>query len=100
MLLIYRPDSRERAPVQASLPKVRSLSFDPNSRGARRLTRDWWPHLERWEVRVQAGHFFIEDDGGVVGPGETMEVPAPHGRQLIERGSAALVSTRRMRAWD
>lgn len=77
-----------------------SPSFDPNSRGARRLARDWWPHLERWAVRIQTGHFFIEDDGSVVEPGEMMEVPAPHGRQLIERGSAELVSTHRIRARD
>jgi hypothetical protein len=68
--------------------------FDAGSTGARRLARDWVPHLERWEMRVPDGHTFIEDDGRIIRSGQTIEVAARRGRQLVDRGYD-LVSTRR-----
>jgi hypothetical protein len=68
--------------------------FDPSSPGARRLAGDWVPHLERWEMRVPDSHTFMQGDGSLIWTGETVEVGAPHGRELVERGYE-LVSTRR-----
>lgn len=68
-------------------------SFDPSSPGARLLVQTWLPQRERWLVRRLSG-FFINDDGSVVGPGQTMEVDAPSGRQLVQRGSVELISRR------
>jgi hypothetical protein len=51
--------------------------------------------LERWEMRVPAGHVFhlaAED----VWAGQTMEVGAPAGKQLLEHGYE-LVGIRRLR---
>lgn len=73
--------------------------FDPASPGARRLARQWVPCLERWEVRVPDGHFFVEGDGEVVKGGGTMEVGAPAGEQLVQHGYE-LVSVRRVRPGD
>jgi hypothetical protein len=43
---------------------------------------------------------FIDDDGRVIEPGQTVEVGGPHGRELVKRGSAELVGVRRMRATE
>jgi hypothetical protein len=75
-----------------------ALSFDPKSPGARRLARTWVPHLERWELRMTNNRRFIDDDGRVIEPGQTVEVGGPHGRELVERGSAELVGVRLMSA--
>jgi len=77
-----------------------SISFDSQSPGAQRLARNWLPHLERWEVRIRPGHIFVEPAGSVVEAGQTMEVAAPQGRQLVERGSADFLSTRRITTRD
>lgn len=41
---------------------------------------------------------FVQPDGSVVEAGQIMEVPSPHGRRLIEGGSAELVGRRRISA--
>jgi hypothetical protein len=46
-------------------------SFDPDAPGARPLAQTWLPHLERRRMRRLHG-LFLEDDGNVVRPGETM----------------------------
>jgi hypothetical protein len=48
-------------------------------------------------VRVSNRHCFV-DGGCVTEAGRTTEVGRPHGRQLIERGSAELVGIRRIAA--
>lgn len=70
-------------------------SFDPDSAGARHLARTWFPRLELWRVRMPRRPI-IEADGRVVHvhEGDEIEVPSDHGRQLLEDGSAALVSRR------
>jgi hypothetical protein len=85
-----RPDIGERRLVPMTSP------FDPESPGARRLARDWLPELERWEMQVPGGHFFRLDEDHVVGAGQMMEVGAPAGKLLRERGYE-LVGIRRMR---
>ena len=67
-------------------------SFDPESQGARYLARTWGPHRERWRVRILSGQFI--KDGRVLGPGETMELDAPRGRQLVEQGAVVLLGRR------
>ena len=74
---------------------VTAWPFDPESPGARRLARDWLPELERWEMRVPSGHVFHEAQGDVTA-GETMEVGAPAGKQLLEYGYE-LMGIRRLR---
>ena len=86
-------------PPGRSLVLVTAFSFDPTSAGARRLARDWVPHLERWEMRVPSGHFFIEGHGSMIEAGRMIEVGAPEGRQLVQHGFE-LVSVRRVRAGD
>jgi hypothetical protein len=63
------------------------------------LARDWVPHLERWEMRVPAGHFFTEGDGNVIDAGGTIEVGAPEGEELVQHGYE-LVSVRRLRCGE
>jgi hypothetical protein len=75
-----------------------SRSFDPQSPGARQLARTWLPHLERWQIRHVDGSLLT--DHGVIQAGEIFEVPGPHGRRLVEGGSAELISRRRIRAHD
>ena len=43
-------------------------------------------NLERWDMRVPGGHFFHVDKDHVVEAGQTMEVGAPAGKLLRERG--------------
>ena len=71
--------------------------FDPMSAGARRLARDWLPYLERWEMRVPEGHMFTEGDGTVIEAGGRIEVGAPEGPLLVNRGYQ-LVSIRQLRS--
>jgi hypothetical protein len=47
-------------------------------------------------MRVPADHMFRDDDGSVIPPGQTVEVGAPQGAELVERGYE-LVGTRRLR---
>jgi hypothetical protein len=68
-------------------------SFDPRSPGARHLARTWVPRLELWQVRMLRGPI-IDTDGNVVREGDVIEVPSDDGRQLVQRGSAELVSRR------
>ena len=75
--------------------RVTALPFDPRSPGARRLARTWLPELDRWEMRVPSGHVFHVADEGV-GAGHMLEVGAPAGKQLLERGYE-LVGIRRLR---
>jgi hypothetical protein len=75
---------------------VTDVPFDPRSPGARRLARDWVPHLERWEMRVPDGHFYTEGDGSTIPAGQTVDVGAPHGQQLREHGYE-FVSVHQMR---
>jgi hypothetical protein len=82
-----------------NLRVVATFAFDPTSAAARRLARNYLPHLERWDMRVPAGHIFIEDSATLLKPGRRVEVGAPQGRQLAERGYE-LVSIRRVRARD
>lgn len=77
---------------------MKSPDFDPRSLGAQKLARDWLPHLERWEVCIRAGHLFVEPDGTMVRAGETLEIPAPHGQRMVDRGSAEFVSRYRINA--
>jgi hypothetical protein len=79
---------------------VQKAHFDPNSPGARKLARDWLPHLERWEVRIAPGRSFVEPDGTVIRAGETMDVPAPLGRQAIDQGTAELIRRYRISAHE
>jgi hypothetical protein len=72
------------------------LPFDPESQGAKRLARDWLPELERWEMRVPDGHLFHLADEDIAMAGQTMEVGAPAGKLLLERGYE-LVGVRRLR---
>lgn len=72
-------------------------SFDPYSHGAQRFAHAWVPHLERWKMRAGDGHSYVEDDGHVVQAGDTIEVGAPEGKQLIDFGYE-LLSVRRVRA--
>ena len=50
-------------------------------------------------MRIGDGHFYIEDDGDVLQAGDLVEVGAPHGKQLVDRGYE-LVSVRRIKARD
>ena len=50
-------------------------------------------------MRVPVGHHFIDDDGTVIGAGQSIEIGAPGGQQLAERGYE-LVSIRRVSARD
>ncbi len=50
-------------------------------------------------MRVGVGHFYVEDDGTVAQAGDVVEVGAPHGAQLVDRGYK-LVSVRRVKASD
>ncbi len=43
---------------------------------------------------------FIDNDGRVIEPGQTVEVGGPHGRELVKRGSAELVGVRHIRATE
>jgi hypothetical protein len=52
--------------------------------------------LERWEMRVPEGHVFAEGQGHMIRPGQTINVGAPHGQQLVARGYE-LVSKHRTR---
>jgi hypothetical protein len=75
-----------RAPP-VSGPKDRdTLALDPEI-PARGAAVDWAPELERWEMRVPAGHHFREGDGRVVRAGQTMEVG------LLVAGSCSKVAT-------
>ena len=76
-----------------------NVPFDYGSPGARRLARDWVPHLERWQMRVPEDHLFVEGDGHMIRAGQTIEVGAPHGQQLVHRGYE-LVSTHRTHRGD
>jgi hypothetical protein len=78
---------------------VASVPFDPTSAGARRLAREYVPFLERWEMRVPDGHFFTEGDGDVIEAGRTIDVGAPEGQELLQRGYE-LVSVRHSGAGD
>lgn len=63
-----------------------SLPFDPESQGARKLTTDWFPQLERWTLRVPEGRLYLADDGTRIMSGHVIEVDAGCGRRLVERG--------------
>lgn len=71
-------------------------SFDPNSPGARHLAATWAPQRERWlikrVVRCLADGTAIEH--------ETIEVPAPAGRQIVAQGRAEFLSRRIISAHD
>jgi hypothetical protein len=82
-----------------NLRRVSTRPFDPASRGARRLARDWLAHLERWEMRVPIGHIFTEGDGTMIESGRRIEVSASEGEQLVECGYK-LIRIRRARPHD
>jgi len=71
------------------------LAFDPDRRGARRLARTWLPQLERWRIRLNTD--YVQGDH-VVEAGDMIEVEAPRGLQLVERGAGELVGIRRASA--
>ena len=74
-------------------------SFHPDTPGARRLARTWLPQLERWKVRGLHG-VHLRNDGNVVAPGDTMDVSADRGRELVQLGTVELISRRRVGAHD
>lgn len=85
-----QPDTSERSLVRAT-----ALPFDPESPGARRLAPDWLPELEGWEMQIPSAHVF-HLPGEDVGAGQTLEVGAPAGEQLLKHGYK-LVGIRRLR---
>jgi hypothetical protein len=44
------------------------------------------------------GNFHRDEDGNLVRPGETMDVPSVHGRELVEAGFVELLERRWVRA--
>ena len=87
--------SQRRVWQKANLRRMARLAFDPHSRGARRLARTWLPQLERWRIRLNTD--YVQGDH-LVEAGDMIEVEAPRGRRLVERGAGELVGIRRASA--
>jgi len=87
--------SYRRVWQRANLRRMARLAFDPDRRGARRLARTWLPQLERWRIRLNTD--YVQGDH-VVEAGDMIEVEAPRGLQLVERGAGELVGIRRASA--
>lgn len=65
-------------------------SFDPHSRGARRLGRAYLRSLEQWEMRLVFGYLDLPETGAIES-GQQFVIDPGLGRELLAAGQAELL---------